>query len=291
MILITGATGKVGGLLTPLLKERELKVRVLTRDRRRAEWLKSPGVEIVEGDLYKPETLLKPLKSVDKVFLLSPMTDRFAEGEKNLVDAAVKAGVKHIVKLSVFEANLRDVLLARLHRESEKYIEQSGLDWTFLRPMYFMQNIAMYAPSILSDGKFYLPAEKAKISMIDTRDIAEVAAEVLTGKGHEHVGYDLSGPEILSFTDVAERLTRLLGKKIEYISPPKDVARKGMISSGVPVWLADAFIELFDGFIKGYGNRISDDVEKVLGRNPINFDRFLEDNRAWFVPREARKAA
>src|SRR5688572_2169400 len=180
-ILITGATGTVGSQLTKQLDAAGQKVRVLTRDPKKAESLKGKNVEIVQGDLANPSSLDKAFAGVDAVFVLVSGSPDQVKQEKNAFDAAKKAGVKHVVNLSVAGANTQSpISLARWHAESEEALKSSGLNWTILQPMTFMQNMLANAGSIKGEGKFYGAVKNGRIPMIDAVDIAATAAAVLT---------------------------------------------------------------------------------------------------------------
>jgi uncharacterized protein YbjT (DUF2867 family) len=159
-----------------------------------------------------------------------------AEISSNFVIEAKKIGVQYIVKLSVMGADEEPgLVIGRLHRQAEKIIEESGIPYTFLRPNGFMQNfLNYYGQSIKTLGAFYNPAGDGKLGLVDVRDIAAVAVEVLLTKGngskqqHENKSYDITGPEALSYSQVAEILSKETGKKISYIDIPEEDARKGM---------------------------------------------------------------
>jgi len=275
MILVTGSSGKVGKELVRRLEEGKARFRVGARSPEKA-----PGVQAVLFDLDRPETFGPALGGVERLFLLS---SGGTEREGPVVDAARKAGTKHIVKLSVWGAETEAHEFARHHRPIEKRIEASGIPWTFLRPNGFMQNyVAFSAATIKAQGAFYLPDRDARISVIDTRDIAAVAAQALTGEGHEGKAYTLSGPEALSNGEIAEKISRAIGKKVSYVDIPEEDFRKGAISAGVPPAYADALVDLQRYYVSGAGSRVTPEVERVTGRKPISFDQFARDHAsAW----------
>ena len=237
-ILVTGSTGTVGSEVVKQLSSAGQKVRAAVRS---TSSDKLKGVELVEMDYNKPETLATAFKDADKLFLLTPNSSKAAEFASNLVTEAKKAGIKHIVKQSLMGAD-QDVDLdhLHLHRKAEKVIEESGIPFTFLRPNDFMQNfVNFYGPSIRSKNAIYLPAEDAKVSFVDVRDIAAVAVKALTddeNSRHNGKAYTITGPEALSYYQAAEILSNATGKKIAYVNVSEEVLRQGMKDMGVDDW-------------------------------------------------------
>jgi uncharacterized protein YbjT (DUF2867 family) len=246
---------------------------------------KLKGLELVEIDYNKPETLVAAFKDADKLFLLTPASPKAAELATNLVNEAKKSGITHIVKQSILGADSGlDVAHLRLHRQAEKIIEGSGIPFTFLRPNDFMQNfVNFYNSTIKSKNAFYLPAEDAKVSFVDVRDIAAIAVKTLTddddGNGSRHNGkaYAITGPEALSYYQVAEILSNATGKKIDYVNISEEDTRLGMKDMGWDDWLINTTLQLFDLYRKGYASQVSSTIEELLGRNPISFPQFAKD--------------
>lgn len=264
----------------------DLRVRAGVHSIIKGENLKRlPGVEIVEMNFEDPESLHAAFTHADKVFLITPFADDQIEMAKTLVDEAKKAGVKHIVKLSALGAHAEPgIQLGRWHREIEKYIEQSGISYTFLRPASFMQNYINYnAASIKSEGKFYQPLGEGKVSYVDTRDIAAVGVEALTSEGHEGKVYDITGPEALSNYEVAQLLSEVTGKQVEFVDVPESDAKKGMTEQGTPEWMADALLELYSVQKAGHSEKTTDTVAQVTGRKPHTMQQFLQDHKDCFV--------
>ena len=244
-----------------------------------------PGVEIVEMDFEDPGSLHAAFTHVDKVFLLTPFTLDQVQMAKTLIDEARKAGVKHIVKLSVIGADAKPGLqLGQWHHEVEQYIEESGISYTFLRPISFMQNYVNYnADTIKEEGKFYGASGDGKMSLVDARDIAAVAVEVLTGEGHEGKAYDITGPEALSNYEVAQLLSEVTGKQVDYIDLTEAAIKQGMTGTGMPDTMANAMVELYTLQKEGKLTQTTDTVEKIVGRKPHTMRQFLQDHRDCFV--------
>lgn len=280
-ILVTGATGTVGGEVVKQLSSTGQKVRASVRSTTRATSNdKLKGVELMEIDYNKPETLATAFKGADKLFLLTPASPKAAELAANLVKEAKKNGIKHIVKQSVMGADSElDVAHLRLHRQAEKLIEESGIPFTFLRPNDFMQNfVNFYSPTIKSNNALYLPAEDAKVSFVDVRDIAATAVKTLTDDG-KHIGkaYTITGPEAISYSQAAEILSNVTGKKISYVNVSEQDTRVGMKAMSWDDWLINTTLQIFDLERKGYASKVSSDVEEVLGQKPISFSQFAKD--------------
>jgi uncharacterized protein YbjT (DUF2867 family) len=287
--LVTGATGTVGSEVVKQLSSAGQKVRAAINSITRATSNdKLKGVELVEMDYNKPETLVAAFKDADKLFLLTPASPKAAELASNLVSEAKKAGIRHIVKQSIIGADSElEVAHLRLHRQAEKIIEGSGIPFTFLRPNDFMQNfVNFYSPTIKSNNAFYLPAEDAKVSFVDVRDIAAVAVKTLTdddgNSRHTGKAYTMTGPEALSYYQVAEILSNATGKKIGYVNVPAEVTKQGMKDMGWDDWLIYTTLQLFDLYRKGYASQVYSAVEEVLARRSISFSQFAKDYASSF---------
>jgi uncharacterized protein YbjT (DUF2867 family) len=272
MILVTGATGTVGSEVVKALEGRGARFRAGYRTRPQNV---PKGAEAVALDFDRPETLGPALRGVETVFLLSSTV----APEANAVREAAKAGVKRIVKLSVWEAGAPGFTFGAWHRGIEQAIEQSGLAWTFLRPNGFMQNVINYmGQTIKGQGAMYSSVGDARISHIDARDIGAVAARVLTEAGHEGKAYDLSGPAALSYGEMAATLSSVLGRKVQYVSVSDEDYKKAAMGAGTPEGYADALINLHRNYREGRFGRVAPDVQKLLGRAATSFEQFARDH-------------
>jgi uncharacterized protein YbjT (DUF2867 family) len=283
-ILVTGATGTVGSFLVKKFGAAGVRARALVRSLEKAEAIEALGLEAAVGDLDKPETLAPALASVERVFLLSAPEERQAELQNNLVRAARDAGVRHVVKLSAIGVGgeLDQIALGRVHRETEEEIERSGMAHTHLRPNGFMQNSFMYAQTIKSQGVFYAPYGDAKVSYVDARDVASVAFHALTEDGHEGKAYEITGPEALSYHDIARELSAVLGREVKYVEVPIEAARGAMVGAGLNAWTVNALVELFNFYKDGGADQVRDTVREVTGRDPITFAQFATDHAQAF---------
>lgn len=291
MNLIIGATGKIGTELVKQLSGAGAKVRALVRDTKKAGPLKGPGVEIVKGDLSNPKSLDAALKGIERVFLLSPADPFQVELQSNLIQAAKRAGIRLLVKLSVYDASPDSMVpIMRWHWLTEQEIRDSGVPFTFLRPNFFMQNFLGYAGAIAGPGIITGNAGEGKVSFVDVRDIAAVAAVILTGTGHEGKAYELTGPEALSYRETAARLTSILGKTVTYQDLNPADALLGMHRMGMPAWMADAFAQLGAYFSTGAGSRVSTVIADLTRKPPRTFDGFIRENLERFLGQVARAA-
>jgi uncharacterized protein YbjT (DUF2867 family) len=284
MILVTGATGLNGKELLHRLSARGVAVRALVRHPARAEAIAAlPNVEIVQGDMARPETLAPALHGVSSAMLISSSDPMMLDVQSNFIDAAKQAGVRHVVKLSGIMPELNSAFrFARMHGEIEQRLEASGMAFTHLRAGEFMPAYFRQAPNIAAKGAMFLPMEDARIASIDVGDIAEIAADVLTSRGHEGKTYPLTGPEALTMTEVAAKLSAATGKTIRYVNVPPEDARKAQLAAGMPPYLADALFELFAERRNGKEAKVWPDAAALLGRRPTSFDEFAGRNAAVF---------
>jgi uncharacterized protein YbjT (DUF2867 family) len=286
-ILISGATGTVGSEVVKQLSSfTDVNIKAGARSVEKIKNLESGDkVKGVHIDYNKPESLKEALKNVDKLFLLAPAVPNAHELESNLINEANKAGIRYIVKQSVMGADEgADVEIMRQHRKAEKIIEESGIPYTFLRPNEFMQNfINFHGHSIKNNNAFYLPLENAKVSIVDVRDIAAVAVKALTENGgnnnnkHNNKKYLITGPEALSYHQMAELLSNATGKKVSYVSISEEEARAAMKEMGMDDWLINTISELSNYFKKGYASQVSSSVEEITGKKPLSFSQFAND--------------
>jgi uncharacterized protein YbjT (DUF2867 family) len=283
MILVVGATGTNGREVVSRLTTAGATVRALVRDPAKAAELRNEKVELVRGDLDDPSSLAAALAGARRAFFLAAVDRRYVGWFRNFLDAAKRAKTAHVVKFSAMGADpASPAEILRHHGETDRLLEGSGLAYTILRPNSFYQNLLWSAGSIKGQGAIYQPMGGARLSLVDVRDIAEVAKVVLTGGGHEGRTYELTGPESLSFHDVATTLSAVLGKPITYIDVPPEAARDSMLKAGNPEWNARAVAELMAHFGTGAAARTTDTVERVTSKAPITFDQFARDHAAAF---------
>ena len=275
MILITGASGNVGREVVKQALAVGLEIRATFRSPAVAAQAPA-GLEGVIMDYAKPETIRAALHGVEKILLIGPPVRELSALEANFVKEVRAAGGKHIVKLSALGG--RESTFPSGHRDSEEHIEASGLPYTFLRPNGFMQNLVNYsAGTIRSQNAFYGCQGNGAISIVDIRDIAAVAVIVLAATGHEGKSYALTGGEALTNQQMAEKISPVAGRKINYVDLPPADFKNGVLSTGASEWSADALVDLQRLYREGKASLVSDDVERLTRRKPITFDQFARD--------------
>lgn len=284
MILITGATGRVGGATLKQLSTRGMPVRALVRNVEKAALVAGPSVETVIGDLAQPRSLESALDGITAALLVSPLDPHQVELQGNFIDAAKRAGRAHVVKISGLGTALdSSVRSGRWHAQTEKHLEDSGLPFTHLRPPFFMQNILRFAPAIRASGEFAGSLGLGKVAMIDVDDIAAVAATALTTDAHAGKAYVLTGPEAHSYSDVAERLSRILGRTITYKDVPLEVMRERLLASGMPEWHVDVQVDFSTALSAGHASAVTNTVEAVTGKPARTLEQFIREHVVLFT--------
>ena len=276
--LIAGATGTNGQALLAQFVAHKMPVKAMVRNLERAADLASDYVDLVEGDLAKPETLAAALTGIEKAYIVTAVEKEAPQWFSDFYTAAKAAGVKHIVKFSGMTAAPDSPSeIIRQHYISDQALIESGVTYTIIRPNSFHQNMFWQAEVIKQTGQFYLPMGTAKQSIVDVRDLAEASFNILTQTGHENKIYELTGPEALSYDEIAAQLSQVVGKPVSYIDVPPAVAEQSMIDVGMPTWNAHAVVELQALFATGAAATVSEDLAKLLDRTPISFSEFAQD--------------
>jgi uncharacterized protein YbjT (DUF2867 family) len=282
VILLTGVTGKTGGETAKQLLAKGVKIRAIVRNPAKAEDLKAAGVELVVGDIGDAAVVRQALQGVEKAMLVLPNGKTQQANEQQFTDLAKAAGVKHLVKMSSMEAVPHaETPIPQAHWAVEEHIRASGIPWTMVKPNFFMQNLLASANSIKTQKKFSLPMGEGTTGMADIRDIAAVCVEVLTGQGHAGKSYEITGPEVLTFHDVAARFSEVLGEKIEYVPMPMDQFRTRMTGVLEP-WHLDAVCGLFREIAEIGLDHTTDTFRQLMGREPRSVTQFVRDHIAVF---------
>jgi uncharacterized protein YbjT (DUF2867 family) len=287
VILVTGAAGLSGSIILHEFARQKTAVRALVRNRARAHALEAlPMVELVEGDMSHPETLQTALHGVERALMISSSVPQMLETQCTFIDACKKAGIGHIIKFSGAESGVGfdpdSFRFTRMHEAIERHLESSGLAWTHLRPSQFMQVYLRELPTILSEDALFLPMANSRLSPIDLEDVAKVAFAVLRDGGHEGKSYDMTGPEALTMTDVAERISRAAGRTIRYVDIPPESRRQALLAAGVSPFFTDALDELFAERRKRPESRVSLRTHEAFGIKPTTFAEFAQRNTTSF---------
>ncbi len=277
--LITGATSTISSEVIRHLNESGVHVRAMIRNPEKAEPLVRLGVDVVIGDLDKPETLPGAFKGIENAFILTPPSDRAPAQFSNALWAAKQAGVKHVVRLSAFGADYdAPTINGRHHALSDNELQASGLSWTIIRPHFFMQNLAMIAEGIRHESKVFFALADGKMGMIDTADIALFIAAVLEGDGHNGKIYTITGPESVSMAEFADTLSRNLGKKVEYVPVSIDDAIAEMKVAGVDQYTQNVLKDYLFEYSRNWGDVTTADFRNVTGKDPHSIDDFIKNH-------------
>jgi uncharacterized protein YbjT (DUF2867 family) len=276
MILITGASGNAGRAVLDEVRRSGAAHRAMYRSENDAK--KAPaGTQTVIADFADTESLRKALEGIDTVYLVCSPIPQIVEFESNVINASRDAGVKHVVLNSALGAGDYPKSFPSWHRIVEDKLKSSGLGYTIFRPNSFMQNIVAFdAPSIRQQGAFYAAMGEARVSYLDLRDIGAVIAKTLVApKQHAGQIYELNGPEAVTQTELAGKISRACGRPVKFVDIPAEAQRKAMLEQGMPQWQVDALLDLQRYYTGGQGGEVTDVLPRLLGRPPITLDQFL----------------
>lgn len=282
-VLVTGATGNTAALVAAQLRQKGVFVRALVRDAKKAESLAAKGVELALGDFETSASIEAALEGITSVFLVTPphpdassMVDRF------LAVATRSPLAPRIVRLSAIKASDHGPTdNTRTHGRADRSIQDSGLPYVVLRPNYFMQNLFGSAESILAQGMMFQGTGDGRLGFIDVRDIADVATAALLDAQWDRGIYELTGPESLSYGDVARLLGEALGRDVKYVPVTPEQVRESIVQKGWGDWAAGIMADYSAAYAKGWGDYTTTFVEKIAGHPARSYATFL---RELFVP-------
>lgn len=281
-IFLTGATGSVGTELIQKLASADVHIKALVRPGSDTAHLKSiPNVEIILGDLADPSSYEMALHGADKAFLLTNSSQDAERLQTEFAEAARRAGVKHIVKLSQFAASeYSPVRFLRYHARVENHIRALGITYTFLRPNLYMQGLLAFKDYIKEKRHFFASTGQAAVSAIDVRDIAAVAAACLTETGHEKKIYNLTGPEALTHYQMAEIFSQVLGRPVKFLDVTPQQMEGGLQAAGFPEWQVGGLLEDYAHYARGEAASVASTVQEVTGKKAGTFKDFVGDYHA-----------
>jgi uncharacterized protein YbjT (DUF2867 family) len=240
----------------------------------RGEQLVEEGVGHVTADLDRPDRIDAALDGVDRLFLLTRQTGRQLAQEEAVIAAAERAGIGRVVKLSVFRADETSPLqIARQHRRAERALQDSGLKHTVLRPVFFMQNLF----AMVRDGTIATAAGDGRVAMIDARDIAAAAVAALTTVPARGRVYTLTGPDAVSFDEVAQMIGRQSGRAVRHLRVPGEAVSERLSALGAEPWFAADMGLLHRMLAEGYEDVLTSDLRSLTGAAATPFDRFVSD--------------
>jgi uncharacterized protein YbjT (DUF2867 family) len=275
-ILLTGISGNVGSAVVDYLKSKNIDflagVRNIEKSRQQDE-----SIEYIHFDFEEPATYKTALQGVNKVFLVRPPQLTDVKGIFiPFIEECKKAGVAQIIFLSLLGVEKNPF---PPHYKIEKAIVACGIPYTFIRPSFFMQNLSTtHAKDIKESSDLFIPSGKAKISFIDTRDIGEVIGRTLTEEGHENKAYTITGSTVITYFQVADSMTKILGRKITYSNPPLLKFRKDMIARGIKKEFATVMMVLYLTTKLGMANHVTNTAEVLLKRKPRTMEDFINDH-------------
>lgn len=290
MHMMTGATGNAGAIVVREFARQHVPIRVLARNPAASPWLRElPGIEVVTGDMRVPESLGAALDGVDKVLMISSPRDDMVGTQCRFIDAAKAAGVGHIVKLSGKESGTTFDPQAfrgtRWHLAIERYLEESGLAWTHLRPSQFMQ---FYLPGSLTGvdarrGALVMPIGDSRLSPVDIEDIARVAVAMMGADGTAGRAYDMTGPDALSMAEVAELITAASGRPYRYEPVTAERKRALHAAEGLGPDVLDLLDEIYAGRRNSPDSRVDLGAHRAFGVEPTTFAQFARRHAADFA--------
>ena len=284
MILVTGATGRVGYRLMENLADAGADATAMVRVEARAADLPGTPRHVVASFDEPPPA--EVLREFDRVFLLSPTHEEQAELETVFIDAIAAAGHHpHVVKICAdgFRDPGCEVRFMRSHRQVAAHLDALDLPVTYLAPSLYMENLLAAADTIRGEGTIAAPAGGGQAGFVAVRDVAAVAARVLTSPGHDGATYVVTGPEALGYADVAARISAVFARQVDYEDQPPERTRELMLGDGVARWEADGNLELFEWIRQGGADTVTDTVRDVTGAGPQPIQDWLNDARASFT--------
>ena len=277
-ITITGATGNIASLVIPTLLEKGAQVKALVRDPSKAEGLRESGVEIVEGEFTDAEAVQKALEGADSALLIAPPNPDAVEQMSALIGAAKDSGNPHVVRISAIGAAAdAPTDNGRLHYRSDTELAESGLPHTVLRPHFFMQNLLMSVSTISEQGQMYWGMGDGKLGLVDVRDIADAAATILLDGGHEGKTYTPTGPESVSFHDIAGTIGKAIGRDVTYTPVSLDAVKQSIIEMGWGEWGGQIMYDYSKAYSEGWGDFVNDHVETVTGNKSRSVEQFANE--------------
>lgn len=282
--LVTGATGNTGSALVEILTRRGVPVRVMVRREGDAARFDSARVSVAVADFDDAESLAAALAGVGQVYLVTPSSQKAEAQQVRLAEIAAAAKVARLVVLSQLAADeTSPVRFLRYHAAVERQVRELGIGYTFLRPNLYFQGILAFAGSIAADNRFFAPIGEARVSAVDVRDIAAVAAAVLTEPGHEGQTYTITGPAAITHSEIAAALSAALGREITFVDAPPEVFA-ARLRQVLPPWQVDGLLEDYAHYARGEAAVVDPSVAELTGGPPVDIWQFARDYASAFAP-------
>lgn len=285
-ILVIGPTGNIGQEVLKTFTKKNIAVKAMTKDVTKVK--NTETIEWIFGDFTKAETLDKSFHGIEKIIVITPANEDMVFHQTNILEAAKRNQVKHFIKLSsLYNTPKPENTLAKAHDTIEQKIKNSNIAYTFIRPNIFMQTLL---GRITEKGVLMSLSGNAKISFTDAQDIGVVLANVALNDKHLNKAYNISGPEALSYKDIATVLSKKLNTKITTKNIPAFLGKFGMKKSGISPWLANAYVELFKEAKHGKCDNIhSQTIKEITGNSAHNFEEFSTNNLNKFIETKTPK--
>jgi uncharacterized protein YbjT (DUF2867 family) len=281
-ILITGAPRSTGSALLGLLEERGAPVRAMVRSEASAERLGSAPSSVAVADFDDPDALRSVLDGVRRAYLVTPSSPDAEPQQIRFAELGADAGVEHLVKLSQLGADERSpVRFLRYHGAVERRIRELGLAHTCLRPNLYFQGLLNFAHSIAGEGRFYAPVGDARVSAVDVRDIAAMAAVALTEPGHAGETYTITGPAAITHAEIADAIGAAIGRRVDFVNVPPE-AFADALQDLLPPWQVEGLVEDYAHYARGEAAEVVPSVRQLTGREPIDIARFPRDQAGAF---------
>jgi uncharacterized protein YbjT (DUF2867 family) len=283
-VLVTGATGNTGAVLLRLLEERGVKARAMIRHERDIARLGNTSASIVIGDFDDANSVAAALDGVDSAYLVTPSSIKAEAQQVRFAELAAAARIKHLVKLSQFAADeASPVRFLRYHATVERRIRELGLGYTFLRPNLFFQGFLAFKAMIANEGRFFAPIGDARVSAVDVRDIARVAAVALTEPGHVGKTYTITGPTAVSHAEIARAIAEAIGRNVTFVDVAPEDFSVALRKLGAPDWQVDGLIEDYAHYARGEAAEAHSTVREVTGNEPRDVTAFARDYASAFT--------
>lgn len=285
-VLVTGATGNTGTFLLRELERRGASIRAMVRQERDAATLGGTSVSVVIGNFDDADSVSAALDGVDSAYLVTQSSSSAESQQIRFAELAAAASVKHLVKLSQLAANERSpVRFLRYHAAVERRIRELGIGYTFLRPNLYFQGFLAFAATIAQAGRFFAPIGSARVSAVDVRDIAAVAAVAMTEPGHVNKTYTITGPSAVTHAEIGAAIGAAIGRDISFVDVPPEDFSKALSGLGVPTWQVDGLVEDCAHYARGEASEVSSAVRDVSGAEPRDVTTFARDYASAFSSR------
>jgi uncharacterized protein YbjT (DUF2867 family) len=275
-ILVTGAGGTIGREAVKQLSSAKAKVRAGIYNEAQKDAVNLAGVEIVSFDFENHESIASALSGVEKALLITPFSDKMVEYTHNFVNAAKQSGLKHILRISMMNADINSPSSAlRFHAECEDIVRNSGIPCTIIKPNWFMQDFLNYSSSIKAQGTYRAPINlKGSISFVDARDVAAICTMALLNNGGGE--YVLTGPQTFTYRQVEDNFAYVLTKRIIFKEMKDEEFRTTMAGYGLSEWQINALLELYDLAETEAFMEVVPTTAEILGRKPETFKTFIK---------------